>query len=287
VARATQQYLGNYRLLNMIRAGKSCQVWEAMRDSTGQRVALKVLSEDHWGDRQEVAFMRHEYAVGKQLSHRYVIQMFDISVNSSECYVAMELCKAPNLKQLVHQGIDKLFPRLKQAMLQAVDGLAYFHSRGWVHRDIKPDNFLLPAGGDLKLIDFALAQRSVEGFWKMLSGGKASRIQGTRSYMSPEQIRGQPLDQRADIYSFGCMFHELLGGKPPFTGVTTNDLLMKHLRNAIPAVQAANRNVTDECAALIKRMLAKKPESRPKSMTQVLGELERMEVFKEPPPEVA
>jgi serine/threonine protein kinase len=153
-----------------------------------------------------------------------------------------------------------------------------------VHRDIKPENFLLPVAGELKLIDFALAQRSREGLWKMF-GGKTTRIQGTRSYMSPEQIRGLPLDQRSDIYSFGCMFHELLGGKPPFTGVTTNDLLMKHLRTPPPPVQAANRNVTDECAALIKQMLAKKPEARPKSMTQVQGLLENMEIFKVLPTE--
>jgi serine/threonine protein kinase len=176
-----------------------------------------------------------------------------------------------------------MFPRLKRVVRECCEGLAYFHSKGWIHRDIKPDNFLLPDQGSVKLIDFALAQRVRSGIWKLLPGGKSSRIQGTRSYMSPEQIRSEALDPRADIYSFGCMLHELLGGKPPFTGTSTTDLLNKHLRNAPPNVQAANRNVTDACASLIKRMLAKTAKARPATMEEVLLEWNRIEVFKEAP----
>ena len=283
--RVAQQYLGPYRLLNLIRTGKTCQVWEAMRDSSQQRVALKVLVDDYLKDRDEIASMRNEYTVGKTLDHPRVIHVYDMDQDPTYCYMAMEMCQAPNIKQHIHQGVELLFPRLKRIVREASEGLAYFHSKGWIHRDIKPDNFLLPATGSVKLIDFALGQRARSGVWKLLPGGKSSAIQGTRSYMSPEQIRCAALDARADIYSFGCMLHELLGGKPPFTGSSTNDLLNKHLRSPPPSVQGANRNVTDACASLIKRMLAKDPKGRPASMDEALIEWNRIEIFKEPPPD--
>jgi serine/threonine protein kinase len=98
--------------------------------------------------------------------------------------------------------------------------------------------------------------------------------------MSPEQIRGLPLDERADIYSFGCMVFEVLGGKPPYTGNTTNDLLTKHLRSAIPPIQGSNRNVTDAFAQLLKRTLAKLPEDRPQTMNEFLSEMRGTPIFK-------
>jgi serine/threonine-protein kinase len=101
--------------------------------------------------------------------------------------------------------------------------------------------------------------------------------------MSPEQIRGQPLDERADLYSFGCMLYELLGGKPPFTGSTTNELLNKHLRTPPPPLQAVNRNVGDDFAELVRSLLGKKPEDRPESMVAFLRDMRSMQVFKVPP----
>jgi serine/threonine protein kinase len=101
--------------------------------------------------------------------------------------------------------------------------------------------------------------------------------------MSPEQIRGLPLDERADVYSFGCMLHELLSGKLPFTGTSTNDLLMKHLKAAPPPLQAGNRNVTDAFAGLVKKMLAKQAKSRPRNMAEFLNHYKSIPLFKEPP----
>ena len=146
---------------------------------------------------------------------------------------------------------------------------------------MKPDNFLVDPEGTAKLIDFALAVRKKGGLARLFAG--KSKIQGTRSYMSPEQIRGQPLDQRADLYSFGCMIYELLGGKPPYTGSTTNELLNKHLKSAVPPLQASNRNVSDQFAELARRLLAKKPSERPESMTEFLREMRAAKVFKVPP----
>jgi serine/threonine-protein kinase len=101
--------------------------------------------------------------------------------------------------------------------------------------------------------------------------------------MSPEQIRMKPLDERSDIYSFGCMLYELASGKMPFTGVSTNELLTKHLKLPPPSIQAANRNVTDTFAALVKRMLSKLPDERPSSLKEFLQDFRRLQIFKVPP----
>jgi serine/threonine protein kinase len=98
--------------------------------------------------------------------------------------------------------------------------------------------------------------------------------------MSPEQIRGQALDHRADIYSFGCTIFEALAGRPPFTGTSTDDLLNKHLRNQPPSLEAHNRNVSPEFSNLIKRMLAKEREERPQSLTELLRDMMSVRVLK-------
>jgi len=152
---------------------------------------------------------------------------------------------------------------------------------GWIHRVINPDNFLVNDEGDVKLIDFALAKRPQSKMAKWLS--PRVKPQGTKSYISPEQIRGAVLDGRSDLYSLACTIHELLTGKPPFTGVSTNDLLMKHLRSTPPSLDAVNFNVTPEFAQLLRRSMAKKPDARPKTVDDFLMEFRMIRVFKRSP----
>jgi eukaryotic-like serine/threonine-protein kinase len=277
----TQDYVGPYRLLNLVRAGKSCEVWEVINDSNRERLAIKLLSGDAAKNRDEVAFLKHESQVGKGLIHPHVIKIYEFNSDRDAYYLAMELFAAPNVKQLINQGVEAIAPLTEGFIHKAAEGLSYLHTQGWIHRDVKPDNYLMKLDGDVKLIDFALAVRRKGGLARLFTG--KSKIQGTRSYMSPEQIRGQPLDERADIYSFGCMIYEMLGGKPPYTGSSTNDLLNKHLRSPIPPLQAYNRNVTEDFCQLVRRTLAKKPEERPRSMADFLGEMRSLQVFKVPP----
>ena len=117
-------------------------------------------------------------------------------------------------------------------LTNAAAGLAHMHDKGWVHRDVKPDNYLINDENEVRLIDFTIAAKKTGGLGKLL-GGK-TKVQGTYSYMGPEQIRGQGVDPRDDVYSFGCMAYELLAGKLPFTANTPPELLQRHLKSEAP-----------------------------------------------------
>jgi serine/threonine protein kinase len=190
----------------------------------------------------------------------------------------MEWFAAANLKQFSRQGIEYIGHLMPKVTVQAAEAVAYFNDQGWVHRDVKPENFMVSKSGDVKLIDFALARKAAGGLGKLFS--PKGKVQGTRSYMSPEQIRGAALDSRADLYSLACSFFELITGRPPFTGASANDLLVQHLKAAPPLMEASNRNVTPEFSKLIRRALAKKPDLRPKSTREFLNELKSIRVFK-------
>jgi serine/threonine protein kinase len=272
-----QMYVGSHRLLKEIGVGRHCFVWDAMVDSRGERRAVKVLVKP---DKEQMAMMRHEYEVGRNMKHANVVQIFEYSTFQETCYLAMEYFPSINIKQkMLQKQDDKLLPLVPSILQQAALGLAYFHDHGWIHRDIKPDNYLINEQGKVKLIDYALAVRKT-GLLGRLFGGSGKNIQGTRSYMSPEQIRGAAIDNRSDIYSFACFAFELTTGRLPFTGSTTNELLNKHLRSAPPPMEAHNKNVTSGFSQLVKKMLAKNPKERPPTMSEVATELKTHGVFK-------
>jgi serine/threonine protein kinase len=198
-------------------------------------------------------------------------------------YLVEEFFNAKNMKLILRQGRDQLAPLAAGIVEQGAEALFYLHTQGWVHCDVKPDNFLVHDDGKVKLIDFAIAQRQGSGLSKLLFFLKP-KIRGTRSYMSPEQIRGEGLDARSDIYSYGVVLFELVGGKPPFTGESGDDLLQKHISAPIPSLQVANDNVTPEFANLVRKMMNKKKEQRPNSMVDVLREFRVLHIFKTAPP---
>ena len=194
----------------------------------------------------------------------------------------IELFDGHNLKTtLITKGAAALAPALSKIILQAAEALSYFHKQGWIHRDIKPENFLTDDQANLRMIDLALGEKKKIGFAKWFAG--KSKIQGTRSYMSPEQIRGLVLDFQADIYSMGCMFFQLGSGILPFTASNPGEVLQRHLTAPIPSLIAQESNITPEFSALVSKMMAKKPEQRPESMAHVVSELKKIPVFKVPP----
>jgi len=265
------EQLGPLKLVQQIGLGKHCQVWEAVDAKSRTKVAVKVIVPDMATDAGQRKLLEHELKVAKSLDHPTVIKIDRLSEEGGLPHLVMEYFPAANLKKQIAAGVEPLVPKLQRIVTETALALDHMHSRGWVHRDVKPDNVLAAADGQVKLIDLAIAAKAT-GFLGKLLGSK-TLAQGSPSYMSPEQIRGEALDARSDIYSFGCVIFELISGRPPYTGADTNDLLNKHVSATVPAVDAFNKNATTACAKFLRQMLAKKPAERPASMKEVLQQL--------------
>ena len=265
------EQLGPLKLVQQIGLGKHCQVWEAGDAKSRTQVAIKVIVPDMATDAGQRKLLEHELKVAKSLDHPTVIKIDRLSEEGGLPHLVMEYFPAANLKKQIAAGVEPLVPKLQRIVTETALALDHMHSRGWVHRDVKPDNVLAAADGQVKLIDLAIAAKA-SGFLGKLLGSK-TLAQGSPSYMSPEQIRGEALDARSDIYSFGCVIFELISGRPPYTGADTNDLLNKHVSATVPAVDAFNKNATTACAKFLRQMLAKKPAERPASMKEVLQQL--------------
>jgi serine/threonine protein kinase len=265
--------------VRLIRVGHTCQVWEAAKTDDTSRYVLKVLRPDLRKNKEELAALKNEFDCGKSLKHKNIIRVYDHSVSGETPYVVMEHFEHPNLKLWLRNGPQEVAHLALKIIEQSAEALFYFHTEGWVHRDVKPDNFLVSDEGVVKLIDFAISVKQKSGLASLFSFGKKI-VQGTRSYMSPEQIRNQNLDPRADIYSFGCVLFELMTGKAPFTGTNADELLNKHLTAPIPTAQIGNDNLTPEFANIIRKMMGKRREDRPASMYDFLKEFRQTRVFK-------
>jgi serine/threonine protein kinase len=276
-----RDFLGPYRLARLIRLGSTCQVWEAIQDKDGSRLALKVLRPEQRGNKEEIAFLKHEFEVGKELHHKNIIKLMDYITDAETPFIVMELFSELNLKMAMRRGPEPIAYQLPSIVEQSCEALYYLHSKGYVHCDVKPDNLLLSRNWEVKLIDFTIAKKMKSGFGKFFSG--KTKVEGTRSYMSPEQIRGQSLDARSDIYSMGCTIFELIVGRAPYTGNTPNELLSKHLSASIPSIMVGNENVSPDFSNIVKKMLAKKPEDRPQTMWDVLKQVRTTPIFKKPP----
>jgi serine/threonine protein kinase len=265
-----RNFLGPFRTVRLIRAGQTCQVWEAVDERTKERVALKALQPEKRNDKTEIAYLKHEYVVANKFDHENIIRIDGFYTDRSVPFLAMEFNSGKNAKIQIRQNFEEILYFSKTIIETAAQGMSYLNHNGWLHCDIKPDNLLIAENGVTKVIDFAISQKIRKGISKFL-GSRSKQTQGTRSYMSPEQIRGQRLSEESDIYSFGCTVFEILTKKPPFSASTPDELLMKHLRSSAPVASTINSNITAELSELIRAMMSKKKEKRPSSFDEFLN----------------
>lgn len=265
-------------MVRLIRAGNSCQVWEVVKDPDPRRIALKLLLEEHKNNKEEIAQLRNEGAVGIGLDHKNVIKIYEFNNKYNLPFLAMELFNARNLKQEMRERPEHIAFHAPEIIRRCALGLSYFNEQGYVHCDVKPDNFLVNSKAEVKLIDFSIAQKARSGLSSLFGGKKA--IQGTRSYMSPEQIRGKNLDQRSDVYGLGCVIFELLVGKTPFSASSPDELLQKHLKSPPPSISVYNSSISSELSDLVIRMMAKDKTKRPDSVKSFLEEFRRISTYR-------
>ena len=276
------QVVGGYRLRNLIATGQTSQVWEIVELSSGRHLAMKTLMAEASKDKEQRRMLLHEYAVGQKLAHPNIVKILKMSSEPKKpIYMVMEFFPAGSLKvRIVNKQMDFIKEHGQFIFKQMATALAYMNGSGWLHRDIKPDNILANSAGEAKLIDFAISQKiRKRGFLAKLFGRKG-KAQGTRSYMSPEQIKGEDLDARSDVYSFGATVYDIICLRPPFRGATSQDLLNKHLFEKPMSPQGHNPDVTDDFAKLVMDMLAKRKEERPHNFHEVLMRMKTLHVFK-------
>lgn len=241
------------------------------------RCAMKIMMPQWSGNRHWIGNLKREYLIGRELKHETVIETRDFSMVDGLGYLVMEFYPAPNLKQWMHEIDVTQSPLLSRVIETAGCSLQYMHQQGWVHRDVKPDNFLVGEQGAAKLIDFTLARKKPTWLSRLFGG--PSKIQGTPTYMSPEQIRNHLQDHRSDIYSFGCVVFELTTGKPPYTGKTANELLTKHIRAPVPSLRVGNPQISERFSHSVQQLLAKQPADRPVSMGRAIASLTSTNIF--------
>lgn len=272
--------IGGYKRVNIIQTGQNSEVWEVTDGEARMRYTMKLLLPEKNDDREQRGMLRHEARVAMSLDHPKIIKFFKYSNDRRNPFILMEYFPSQNLKLRILRNQYESFikPNLRVILEQTASAISFMHSKKWVHRDIKPDNILVSNGVQARLIDFALAVRVATGFSRLFA--RRGRTAGTRSYMSPEQVRGLPLDGRADIYSLGIMIYEIVAGRLPFVGRSGGELLSKHLHEAPPPIDPA-RNVTPEFTQLILKMLAKKATDRIPNLDEFNNRLRTIKMFKD------
>lgn len=275
--------IGGYRLQNLLQTGQSSQVYEVVEVASLRHFAMKILLPEKAKDAHERNLLFYEAEVGKKLAHPNVIKILNVSRDANTPHFIMEFFPSGSIRaRLQQKQTDYIKQYAEKIFKQAATGLAYMNASGWIHRDVKPANILSNGLGEVRIIDFAIAYRPPKGLAKLF--GRKQKAMGTRSYMSPEQIRGQVLDARADVYSFGATVYEIITGKPPFTGQSNQDLLQKHITEKPVNPRQLNKEVTEDFADLVLKMLNKKKDDRPRDFHEVLMAMRNMRVFKMPAP---
>ncbi|MGL4941819.1 MAG: serine/threonine protein kinase [Thermoguttaceae bacterium] len=274
--------IGGYRLLNSVSVGQYSRFWEAVDDTTRVHYGVKVLLPQFEKDSNQIGALRWEYNTAHSFNHPNVIKILQFERDRSGLhYLVMEWFAAPNLKILLNRGYTTYAERLSTLMQDMAMSLDYLHSRGWVHRDVKPDNFLFDDASTLKLIDFGMSRKTKSGIAKMFH--VRTKPQGTASYLAPEQIRGEAPSPSVDIYSLGCTFFELATGRPPFAANSMTELLQKHISAPPPPALLRNRNLTPEFSRLIQGLMAKRRDERPSSARDVAAALKTTPIFRKQP----
>jgi DNA-binding NarL/FixJ family response regulator len=252
------------RIVAKLYAGDLSSVYLAEDETSGERIALKVLRHvpDRGGGGLFDRFLQ-EYEVIARVSHPNVVRIFDLGVADDHAYLAMEYLGAGSLAERLNEPLD--VERTLAYTRQMASALAAIHAAGILHRDLKPANVMFRDDDSLALIDFGLAkQMRLEA---AITG--TGQIFGTPYYMSPEQGHAEPTDERSDLYALGCIFYEMLTGQRPFTAGSAMGVIYKHAHAARPRLPA-------ECRALqpfLDRLLAAAPDGRYPSAGALLADL--------------
>lgn len=259
--------LGPYEILAPLGAGGMGEVYRARDTRLGREVAIKILPGPFARDPDRLARFEREAQAVAALAHPNILVLHDIGAEGGVPYVVTELLEGGTLRQRLEQAA---LPWRKAAEIGSVvaDGLAAAHAKGIIHRDLKPENLFLTSDGRAKILDFGLARREVSAprvteTDSYTPGVTAPGVvMGTVGYMAPEQVRGEAVDARSDIFSLGCVLYEMVSGWPPFARASAAETQAAILFNDPPELSACNHPVPQEVERVIRHCLEKNREER-------------------------
>jgi len=264
----TGRKLGNYEVLDKLGEGGMGQVWRARDSRLNRSVAVKVLPPDVAGDpARRQRFEQEARALGA-LNHPNIVAVYDVGQSEGQAYIVSELVVGESLRAILDRG-PVPGRKLVEFAVQMADAIAAAHALGIVHRDLKPENVMVTRDDRVKVLDFGLAKQNApapgEDTATMVLS-QAGMVLGTVGYMSPEQVRGEPVDARSDIFSFGCVLYEMAAGKGAFDGQSAADVMSAILKEEPPEITAARASATGGIPpaldAIVRRCLEKDPARR-------------------------
>jgi len=251
--------LGRYEVEQHLGRGGMGDVYLVRDTVINRKAALKTIRGDTGFDARQVIEMRQRFyreaqTAGK-LAHPNIVTVYDVGEDLGMSYIVMEFVEGQTLTQLMKKQRLSL-PQIKHVVCNAAMGLEYAHDNGVFHRDVKPDNVMVSKTGVVKVMDFGIA-RIVES-----NLTKTGSVMGTPAYMSPEQVHGQKIDARSDIFSLGVILYELLTGKKPFTGDTMSSVMFAVMKADPPPPSTVDSKIDTAWDAILRKALAKEPEGR-------------------------
>jgi serine/threonine protein kinase len=279
--------LGPYEILSPLGAGGMGEVYRARDTRLDRIVAIKVLPASFSTDPERLRRFEQEARSVAALNHPNILAVHDIGTYESAPYMVCELLEGETLRERM-QGGALSSKKAVEIASQIAQGLAAAHDKGIVHRDLKPENIFLTKDGRVKILDFGLAKiargpKANAGQQTMTSAQvsltEAGQVLGTAGYMSPEQVRGNELDHRSDIFSFGAIFFEMLSGKRAFKRDTAAETMTAILKEDPPELAETNRNISPALDRIVRHCLEKNPDQRFQSARDLAFNLDALSQF--------
>lgn len=266
-----------YQLGEMIGTGGMADVYIAEDLRLHREVAVKILRSDLARDPAFVTRFNKEALAAAGLNHPGIVAVYDSgqeeTASGAMPYIVMEYVQGHTLREILHKGERLAFERALEIVSDVLDALAYSHKNGLVHRDIKPGNIMITSTGEVKVMDFGIARALSDAGATLTS---TWNIVGTAQYLSPEQATGGQADARSDLYSLGCLFYELVSGKPPFSGETPVAIAYQHVSAPLPPITAVESTLAPALNAFFGVALAKEPSDRYSSAAAMLKDLKKL-----------
>lgn len=272
--------LSHYRIVDKIGEGGMGVVWRAIDTNLDREVALKILPSDLATDPERLQRFERESKTVAALNHPNIVTIYSVENSDEARFITMELIEGKQLDaEIPQRGMN--LDRFLDVAVDISDAVAVAHQRGITHRDLKPANIMLDADGRPKILDFGLAKRIEHGPGDVADAPtmeltQAGKLLGTVPYMSPEQVKGESIDHRSDIFSLGTIFYEMATGKKPFSGSNSADMISSILRDRPDSISETNPRVPPQLDKVLSRSLEKDPEQRYQSAAEFRQDLDTL-----------